>query len=170
MPNTILYAKEYHIDLPEGISPKNNIITTHTSEEALSVIDQKKDSIDGFILGMIMIQPGVSVEAVDKAYKMYHEPLSKIKHWGEKASVEDSLNQARTEVLENRYHDLLDLGGELVFAHLNMLNYVSKKPILFYTSVGNHILVRKDNEKKIDTAIIPLDGDIILNWFDRNFP
>jgi hypothetical protein len=161
MAHTILYVREYPFDSPklEGIT----LLTAQTPSEAMRIMDENEDSIDGYILGMVMVRDGVSIEDVDEKYRQYRDLASRIEtdDW----SIETGKLIFQRRQLFEEWNELLDYtGGKKVFQHLKD----KKKPILWLTSqygVNDH--VRRDIKNSVEVVNMRDKTKSILDWLSR---
>jgi hypothetical protein len=165
MAATILYAREYPFDSPIHLLKGKTLLLAQTPSDAITTIEHKKDSIDGYVLGMVMVRDGIRVEQVDEICSQYREAASQ----AEKMKTGDPAAFGKVifkrSCLFEELNGLLDYnGGAKVFQHLKQKGYVGKKPIVWFTSqYGVNDVVRKDAGNSIEVAYMHVNAEAVLS-------
>lgn len=189
---TILYTREYPINLPGEIMSRHDVFTANTASDAIWTIDRenKGGSIDAFVIGGVMLRDGITVKEADKVSSERSASMNrlyKLRHDDEELTPEIVEARARKDLIdEDLYERCLDLSaGTRVFEHVVRTGILGVKPILILTSMplcdfGLNILhnkhdIRKGvtyaaetNAKGVFHLDIPADEIVIKEWFYQN--
>lgn len=162
---TILYSQESGIALPLVLHEKYNIITAKTPSDAKKIIKEKGDSIDAFIVGMVMIKDDKLSESVELEYKWMELNYRFLK--ANSYDVRVGMAKAMRQV-ERKQEELLELDGGLqVLEYIDESPYASKAVLLFIPH--NHIIrsmaeVYVGDKKTKKILSDPGNAELVLEW------
>ena len=135
----ILHVAEHRVELPDEVTEAFDVITAYRPEDAIVLIDEFRGSLDGYILGMVLVEDGEDVELVDDLARADGEIASSfvrkemVCDWESEAERDKYLDAG--DMLDTATASRLDYrGGEKVFRHLEAEGIVGTKPIIWYTN------------------------------------
>jgi len=168
MAQRLLYVREHPLDLPDLVIGRE-AMTVNNAPDAISSIDRFGETIDGYVLGLYLLHPGITPEYVEGV-------LARIRDF--KVNPDIHPKERNTELLlrkhdakKHEYHSCFDsTGGEKVFRYLEKRGYVGKKPILFFTSQEDvNPIVKADGKRNIRVASIPISSEQFAELFYASF-
>ena len=151
----ILYAREFGVNLPKIDS---EVIVCHRAGTAVEKINDLGESIDAYILGIVMLKEHSCLARVEKMCAAQN--LAGLKWLGEGCEE----NKTSWVNLTRQISNQMDYtGGLKVFQHLLNHNYVKDKKVLFYTEQTHRVPSRSNQLCQVS---YPGDG-ILYTWLSH---
>lgn len=170
----ILFVREYQKELVFDILHNYEILEAKKFTEVKAIVDEQKDSIDGYVIGMILLREDAELSKLEE-YQRTKDRLTRqlpsgwrkvlVNHGPGAKAIEDM--QYRLRGISSRIDMLHNYqGGEEVIKYLAEVGEVGKKPILYYTIMITNPVVKDNAEQQIEVANYP---EYVRNWFRKHF-
>jgi hypothetical protein len=163
---TILYAREYPIDLPAAALGDHKVLRADNIVE--TVLTLERNPIDAYILGMVLLKKKTQLSELEDALKAREGMLAMLADpnlSSQQAEVFPGIRDGQDAAIEG----MLEYdSANIVLSYIEGRGEIGEIPILFYTGHEGVVLPEPDETKRISAVRAPIDEIFLRKWLKRN--